>query len=45
VINSDRLSLEDADHDGRSLSMLHEIAGDLDQKAEIKFPEFVQSIT
>jgi len=45
VVNSDRLSLEDADHDERSMSMLHEIAGDLDQKAEIKFSEFIQSIT
>jgi hypothetical protein len=29
--------LEDADYDGRSLSMLQKIAGALNQKVEIKF--------
>ena len=38
VLNNRRsLLLEDADYDGHSLSMLQKIAGDLNQKVEIKF--------
>jgi hypothetical protein len=38
VVNNRRsLLLEDADYDGRSLSMLQKIAGALNQKVEIKF--------
>jgi hypothetical protein len=38
VLNNRRsLLLEDADYDGRSLSMLQKIAGALNQKVEIKF--------
>ena len=38
VLNKQRsLLLEDADYDGRSLSMLQKIAGALNQKVEIKF--------
>jgi len=37
VLNNRRsLLLEDADYDGRSLSMLQKIAGALNQKVEIK---------
>jgi hypothetical protein len=35
--NQRSLLLEDADYDGHSLSMLHKIAGALNQKVEIDF--------
>lgn len=37
IKTSDRELLEDADCDGRSLSMLQKIAGALNQKVEINF--------